>query len=43
MITRSVPVDEKWQASLGLSEAEAQKTLRLILAVKLYDTLGVIA
>lgn len=32
-----VPVDEKWLAASGLSEAEAERELRLVLASKLYE------
>lgn len=37
MTMLSVPVDEKWLAASGLSEADAQRELSLVLAAKLYE------
>lgn len=37
MTLLNLPIDERWLASTGLSEAEAQKELRLVLAAKLYE------
>ena len=37
MTLLNLSVDERWLASIGLSEAEAQRELRLVLAAKLYE------